>query len=318
MKRKVRVLITGASGFIGRNIFESFRRRTDVELFGTYRSRRFFRSANLWEVDLRQENEVRLLLASLQPDVLIQAAAVTSGAEDIAQRPEIHVHDNVIMNAHLLAAAHDKAVPHVILFSCALVYPSEDRLVKETDADFRSIQPVYSAAWVKVACEEFAKFYASRGRTSFSVIRHSNIYGPYDKFGTGAHLVGGKIAEVARAQDGDTIVIWGSGEPKRDLLYVGDLERLVEGLMGSSQVGFQIYNAGWGSSLSVREVTEKIIKVSGKKLSVVCDTTKPEMPTQPALCSLKARHDLRWIPRIAWQTGLARTYKWYVDSERER
>ena len=129
-----RILVCGATGFIGRNLVESLARNPDVELHAL----RFTRPAydlngvNWHQADLRDVGAVNRLLAGM--DVVIQAAATTSGARDIVKTPYIHVTDNAVMNSLLLRACFDHKVKHFVFFSCSVMYQPrespwrEDRL----------------------------------------------------------------------------------------------------------------------------------------------------------------------------------------------
>ena len=100
-----KILITGASGFIGRNVFEHLSKRDDLDVYGTYRTRHFSDNPRLLQAELTNRDDVNRVVAGM--DVIIQLAASTSGAKDIVSKPYFHVTDNVIMNALLQQAAFD-------------------------------------------------------------------------------------------------------------------------------------------------------------------------------------------------------------------
>ncbi len=312
---KTRMLITGASGFIGRNLFEYFSKKDGVELFGTYKSRRIAPLNHTYYGDLTREEAVRNLLKEIKPHVLIHAAAATTGFQDFKQRESKFIHDNIVMNTHIIALAAEYNVPHVVLLGCALVYPSQNIVVIESDDQLMtSLEHPYSGgAKVKRVMEDLAWQYAhlSGGKTAYTLIRHSNIYGPYDKFKGGGHLIAGKIAEVANAKIGDTVSVRGPGTELRDVLHIDDLLHFVDIALLKDMLRTYVWNVGYGRSFSVNDIVRMIISLSGKQLIICNDTSVSGAPTQPALNCTKAKQKLGWEPKVSILQGLGMTMDWY-------
>lgn len=308
MKKKV--LICGASGFIGRNLFETLSKRKDLEVFGTYYTKKFSDSKFLIQIDLTDKKRVNEIIKDV--DVVIQAAAVTSGSKDVVERPYIHITNNLIMNALIFQAAYDNQIPRLIFFSCTTMYPVSKHMVKETDVDLNEglYEKYFAGGWMKLYLEKLCEFYSRLGRTKFTVIRHSNIYGPYDKYDLEkSHVFGATITKVMTAKD--KIVVWGEGKEERDLLHVADLVRFVELAMEKQNDNFGLYNVGLGRSVSVKDLVEKIVKTSGKKIAIEYDKTKPIMATKLALDITQAKEKFGWGPKITLEEGIAQTIDWY-------
>lgn len=312
-----KVLVTGASGFIGRNVYEQLSQREDLTVFGTYKTRKFKTDhEHLFLSDLTERGDVRGVLEGM--DVLVHAAAVTSGAKDITERPHIHVTDNIIMNALLLEEAHRAGVSQVIFLSCTVLYPMNfPRPVKESDFDFSQVHPVYfPGAIVKITGESLCKFYAGLGRTKYTVLRHSNVYGPHDKYDPErAHMMGASIAKVMSAPDGGMLTVWGRGEEKRDLLYISDLVDAIEKAMSAPVNGLDVFNIGLGEAMAVRDVVQKIIGCSGKNLKIQFDTSAPTIPVNLSVDFTKAYFALGWSPKIGLEEGILRTLEWYKQNK---
>lgn len=314
--RKKCVLVCGASGFIGRNIFETLSKREDLEVFGTYHTRRSSPLGKaLIQADLTQWKEVESLARDV--DVIIQAAATTSGAKEIYSKPYYHVTDNAVMNSLLFRAAHEHNVSQVIFFSCSIMYPSSDVPWKETDLDLN--KPIYEkyfgAAWTKLYIEKMCQFYSQLGRTKYTVIRHSNIYGPYDKFDLErSHLFGASVTKIMQTRSGGRIVVWGEGKEKRDLLYVSDLVDFVERAMLGQAAPFDVFNVGSGQSISVLDLVWKMAKAAGKDLQVELDPKMPTLQTNVVLETTKARSYLGWYPKVSLEEGIQKTFQWYQEN----
>ncbi len=238
-----RIVICGATGFIGRNLVEHFARQGGHDIVAVAHLRPPFAEPGVrWaEVDLRDAAAVDRLLEGA--DIVIQAAATTSGAKDITSKPFIHVTDNAVMNSVLLRAAHEHSVKHFVFFSCTVMYPSSSVPVKEEDFTGEISPKYFGVGWTKVYVEKMCDFYAGLGRTKHTVIRHSNIYGPYDKFDLErSHVFGASVTKAMLAKD--ELTIWGTGEERRDLLHVDDLVRFVRLAIEKQSANFGLYNCG--------------------------------------------------------------------------
>ncbi len=307
-----RVLVCGATGFIGRNLVELLARRADLEIHGTWFSQAPSELPGVrWhEADLRRSDHVARLMPGF--DIVVQAAATTSGARDIVERPHIHTTDNSVMNALLLRAAYEAKVGHFIFFSCSVMYPSSARPLKEEDWDAnRPMEPRYEASgWTKIHVEKMCEFYARLGVTRHTVIRHSNIYGPHDKFDLEkSHVFGATVTKAMTATD--AITVWGTGEERRDLLYVGDLVEFVERAIDRQSASFALYNVGSGRAVSVNELAASIIAATGRRLAIRHDLAKPTIPTSLALDCGKAERELGWRPRTELTDGIKLTLDWW-------
>jgi nucleoside-diphosphate-sugar epimerase len=316
MRRK-KILICGATGFIGRNIAEFFAGRKEFEVYGTY-----FHSPPLenpqikmLRADLTDKDDVDSAIKGM--DVIIQAAATTSGAKDIVTKPYYHVTDNAVMNSLIFRAAYKHKVSHVVFFSCTVMYQSSDKPVKETDFDAnKDIFPKYfGVGWTKVYIEKMCEFYSRIGPTKYTVIRHSNIYGPHDKFDLErSHVFGATITKVMSAQDRGKITVWGTGEEERDLLYVSDLVSFVEAATSKQESKFELFNVGYGDSVSVKDLAGKIIASSGKNISIEYDVSKPTIKTKLCLDTSKAKDIIGWSSQISLEEGIQKTIVWYREN----
>ena len=307
---KKNILICGATGFIGRNIAERFSKRDDLNIYGTYFNSEPYNNPkiNFKKVDLREEKEVKKAVNGM--DIIIQMAATTSGAKYIVNTPYVHVTDNALMNSLLLRAAFEEGIEHFIFPSCTVMYPSKETPVKEEDFN-REINTIYfGVGWTKVYIEKMCEFFSRLGKTKHTVIRHSNIYGPYDKFDLEkSHVFGATITKVMTAKD--EVSIWGTGEEKRDLLYINDLVDFIELAIEKQEKHYRLYNVGLGKAISIKNLVEEIINVSGKDLKIEYDTSKPTIKTSLSLDTTKAKNELGWYPKTSLEKGIKNTMEWY-------
>ena len=310
------ILVCGGSGFIGRNLLERFAARGDVELFATYHTRAPSGVAAAMPVrwlsaDLTDAKQVAEVIQG--KTIVIQAAAVTSGAKDTITRPYLHVTDNAVMNSLIFRACFEQKIQHVVFFSCATMYPYSRDPVREGAVTYQLEDKYFGVGWTKVYLEKMCDFYSRIGTTKYTAIRHSNIYGPYDKFDLErSHVFGATMTKVLTAADG-TVRVWGDGSEARDLLYVSDLVEFVETVINAQRDRYELINVGCGRAVSIRELVERIIALSGRSLAIEFDRSKPTIPFHLALDISRARTKYGWEPRVPLDEGIRKTLAWYRE-----
>lgn len=313
-----RLLVCGATGFIGRNLVERFARHGGYQVTAVHHRRPPCEMPGVHWLQADLTDAADCARAVRDQDILIQAAATTSGAGEITTRPYIHVTDNAVMNSHLFRAAFEQSIGHVVFFSCSIMYASSDRPLAESDfnADAELHPKYFGAGWTKIYLEKMCEFYARIGSAKYTVIRHSNVYGPHDKFDLErSHVTGATITKVMTSQDG-RMRVWGDGEETRDLLYVDDLADFVERALERQPDRYGLYNCGCGAPLSVRSLVEKVIEKSGRPLSIVYEPAQPTIRTHVHLDCAKAERELGWRARTPLDEGLQRTLRWWKENLR--
>ncbi|MCX6746769.1 MAG: NAD(P)-dependent oxidoreductase [Candidatus Pacearchaeota archaeon] len=309
--KKRSILVCGATGFIGRNVTEFLAEKDEFEIYGTFFNSNPYYTPNIKLVrcDLTDKNSVQEIVR--EKDVVIQMAAITSGAKEIKERPYIHVTDNAVMNSLLLRAVFDNNVSQFIFPSSSTVYPSSDRALKEEDSG--DIFPAYfGSAKTKLYIEDMCKFFSKFGRTKYTLFRHSNIYGPYDKYDLEkSHVFGATITKVMK--EDKEAEVWGTGEEERDLLHVSDLCNFVYTSLNQTS-NLELVNIGSGEAISVRNLVKKIMDISGKDLEIKFLLDKPTIKTRVHLDISKAKRVFGWEPKVSLDEGIRRTIEWYKEN----
>ena len=308
-----KVLILGASGFIGKNICINLEKK-NYSIFGTYFKNKPKKISNIkyLKADLTNKNQVNKIFK--QMDIVIQAAAVTGGIKDAKKRPAKYIADNAIMNSIILESIYKNNIKHFIFLSCSVMYHSSKKPLKENDFNPKGrIYPSYfGGAWNKIYIEKMCEYYSRISKTKFTVLRHSNVYGPYDKFDLEkSHVCAATINKIYDDKVNKSITVWGNGKEKRDLLFVEDLAEAIKLSLINQKKVFEIFNIGSNNLISVKNLVKKIIKLSNRNINIKFDIRKPTNKFSVALNCSKARKLLKWEPKYTIDQGLLKTINWY-------
>ena len=315
---KKTMLICGATGFIGRNLLEFYSGTNKYDITAVYNRKPPVSEDNnvKWvKADLLNPSDVKRVLNGM--DIVLQFAATTSGANDIINRPYIHVTDNAVMNSLILRECYEQSVEHIVFPSCTVMYQPAPFAQKETDWSAQDeIFPTYFGVGnTKVYIEKMCDFFSRLGRTKHTVMRHSNMYGPHDKYDLErSHVFGATVTKVMTNEDG-VINVWGTGEGARDLLYIDDLVAFVDAAIERQEAPYELFNVGLGKATKIIDLINKIIEHSGKQLTIKHDLSKPTIPTSLFLDCTKAKELLNWQPKVDIDEGIKKTLKWYKENK---
>ena len=297
MKKKI--LICGATGFIGRNLLEHFVDKDEYDIRAVWNNTindDWVKDGVEWvRADLTKKEDVKKVMDGV--DVVLNYAAFTTNIKDGIEKPYLFVTDNVIMNSLVLRYAYEFGVEHVILPSCTVMYEDFGKPIKETDfKGFIDDDKMYfGGGSTKVYSENMCKFYSQLGKTKYTVLRQTNIVGKYDKTDLDkAHFFSSIVQKVNRADK--HIEVWGDGTEEKDLLCVNDLVNLVDIILKKQKNNFELLNVASGTNMSISDIVKTIVKVSGKNLEIKYDTTKPSRNVKTKFNISRAKSKYGWTP----------------------
>ena len=300
--------------FYWKKPFDFFFKKKNIELHGTYHhTKPKIKNIKLYKLDVLNRNKTNKLFKN--KDIVINCAAITSGAKDIISKPYIHVTDNNIINSIVVESSFKNQIKHLIMLSCTLMYESSNTSLKESDLNLNKAiyNKYFGGAWMKIYMEKMSEFFSKISKTKFTIIRHSNIYGPHDKFDLKkSHVFGASINKVINSNNKVTIL--GKGEEKRDLLYIDDLVNFIEKTISKQKNKFRIYNCGYGEYVSVNFLVKKIIQISGKKLKINHKKNFDSLNTKVKLNCKLALKELNWKPKVTLNKGIEKTINWYKEN----
>ena len=303
-----KMLILGATGFIGQNLADFFTKTRKYQVI-THSST---------TADLTCAKDVDTLMSTIEPDIVIQAAASTTGSKDVIERPYVHVTDNAVMNSLLFRSCMQYKVERVIFFSCTVMYQPRDypQTEEEWNGGDELFHSYFGVGNTKVYIEKMCDFFSRISDTKYTAIRHSNVYGPHDKYDLErSHVFGATITKVLTAPENGTISVWGRGKAARDLIYIDDLVEFVNKAIDNQENKYELVNVGSGVAYPILEIVEKIIEASGRTdLSIEFDESKPDIPTTVMINCDKAKRLVDWSHSTSLNEGIVKTIEWYRDN----
>jgi GDP-D-mannose 3', 5'-epimerase len=318
MEKQIKILVTGAGGFIGHHLTNRLKdqghwvRGVDLKAPEYELSR-----ADEFEIlDLRRYDSC-LRATRGQIDYVYNLAAdmggigyITSSLADVAK-------NNILINTHMLEAAHLSGISRFLFSSSACVYAGYKQRntditpLREEDAYPADPEPGYG--WEKLFAEELCRYYRQDYGFDTRIVRFHNVYGPLGTYEGGREKAPAAISrKVALARDGDEIEIWGDGKQTRSFMYVDDC---VEGLLRIMASPYhEPLNLGMSTMISVDELVDRVMAIAGKRLIKRYDLTKPEGVRGRNSDNSRLLQVLGWEPSVSLEEGLEVTYRW-IESE---
>ena len=311
--KELTFLVAGGTGFVGGALVKKLI-SNGAKVRATYfSSKPFFFNKNLeWvHANLKLEKDCNKVVKKI--DIVIIAAAVTSGAKDIVNNPLMHVTPNIVINSQILASCYNESIKKVLFISSAAAYPNlDERLLRENDMMKSDPEDVYFAAgWMKRYSEILCYTYSKKIEKPMAtvVVRPTNIYGPGDKIDWNkSHVTAATIRKVLERHQ--PIEVWGDGKDVRDLIFIDDF---VEGILLSLQHSedFLDVNIGSGKTYSINELLDLVIKIDNfKKPIIKYNKNKPRTSKSVKVSIKKASQLLGFGPKVSIEAGLMKTIVW--------
>ena len=303
------VCVTGGAGFLGSAIVKKLRQRGCTAVAIPRRS----------EFDLRTLDAVQRLYAEVRPDTVIHLAANVGGIGANSARPAEFFYDNLMMGAQLMHEAWRSGVEKFVAVGTVCAYPKftrvpfcEDHLwngyPEETNAPYGLAKKM-----MLVQSQSYRKQY---GFNSIFLMP-ANIYGPGDSFAPEkSHVIPALIRKCSDARNSSAgqVVVWGDGSPTREFIYVDDAAEAVL-LAAEHYDSSEPVNIGSGSDISIKELAETIVQLTGFEGNVIWDSTKPNGQPVRRLDTSRAMEQFGFRALTGFNEGLRRTVEWYLARE---
>lgn len=312
MKTKKKCCVAGAGGFIGGHLANYLESKGHDVVSCDVKVNPWQYVHNFVLADLRRKE--RCLQVTKDVDWVFQLAAVMGGIGFITETKADVMHDNVIINANMLEASVENGVERIFFSSSACVYPhqlqmDEKQVAALKESDAYPAQPALPYGWEKLFSEIMYKSFEEDYGLESRIARFHNVMGPYGSYVGGREKAPAALCrKVALAEDGDSIEVWGDGLQRRSFLYVGDCLEAVYRLMCSDYN--ESLNIGSDVEVTINELADMIIDVSGKRLSKTYDVSRPQGVRRRNCDLTLAKKVLDWYPQVSYSDGLTRIYRW--------
>ena len=301
MKRTAKVFLTGHRGMAG----SAIHRRLQASGFDNIVTRTHT------ELDLLDQRAVHDFLGAELPDYVVIAAAKVGGIQANDRYRADFLYQNLMIEANLIHGAHLANVQRLMLLGSSCIYPRdcaqpirEDALLTGPLEATNEPYAIAKIAGIKL-CESYNRQYGRQ----YVCTMPTNLYGPNDNYDLDtSHVVPALIrrAQEARVRGASECVVWGSGTPRREFLYVDDLGDACVHLMQTGYDGPPV-NIGSGEDITIRELAETVFKVVGFKGRAVFDSSKPD-GTPRKLLDVSRLAALGWHARTGLRDGIRAAY----------
>ena len=306
-----RVLLSGGGGFLGSVVVGRLQQLSPAQISAP-RSR---------DYDLREPESVRRVLADTQPDIIIHMAARVGGIGANQAHPAEFFYDNLRMGVEFLHAAWKYGVEKFVTIGTVCSYPKMTPVPFKEEDLWKGYPEETNAPYGLSKKMLLVQSMAYRQQYGFNSIflLPANLYGPGDNFDPdSSHVIPALIRRVieAREQGQKELVVWGTGNPTREFLYVTDA---AEGILLATR-GYnesEPVNLGVGSEISIRDLASLIVRLTGFQGSISWDESKPDGQPRRSLDTRKAERLFGFRARVAFEEGLRNTIEWFEKHRAE-
>ena len=270
------------------------------------------------DLNLLNQDEVRDFFKSELPDVVIDCAARVGGILANDSFPYQFLMDNMQMQNNLIDESFKSGVKSFIFLGSSCIYPKfAKQPIKEEYLLTDSLEPTnkwYAIAKISgiKACEAIRNQYGA----NYVSLMPTNLFGPFDNFDLiSSHVLPAMIRKFYEAkQRGNTdVMLWGSGTPMREFLYVDDLADAVQFILEYGSSPEPLYNVGTGMDITIKSLAHKIQEIVGHEGKIVWDQTKPD-GTPRKLLDVSRLNKLGWSHKTTLDDGIRLTYEWFLEN----
>jgi GDP-L-fucose synthase len=307
MKKDSKIYIAGHNGLVGSAIARALRAQGFTNLVLRTRA----------ELDLLNQQAVRDFFAAEKPEYVVDAAAKVGGIMANSTQPAEFLYENLQIQNHIIWSAKESGVKKLLFLGSSCIYPRESpQPINEDYLSTGKPEPTNEGyAYAKTAGMKLCEYINQEHGLDFISAMPTNLYGPNDNFDLqSSHVLPALIRRFHEAKENNApeVVLWGTGTPRREFLYVDDLADACVWMMNNYDQK-QFLNVGTGEDLPIKELAEKIRDLVGYEGEMKFDSTKPDgMPRK--LLDVTRLHEAGWKHKTSLDDGLKMTYEWYLST----
>ena len=304
MEKSAKIFIAGHRGLVGSAILRLLQERGYTDLL--------FRTRT--ELDLSSQSAVKEFFEKEKPEYVFLAAAKVGGIHANNIYPAEFIYQNLSVQNNVIHFSHVSGVKKLCFLGSSCIYPKmAPQPMKEEyllDGKLEPTNEPYAIA--KIAGIEMAKSYNRQYGTDYISVMPTNLYGPNDNFDLqNSHVLPALIRKFVDAKENNhpSVILWGSGKPRREFLYVDDMADACIYLMNNYS-GNEFVNIGTGEDVTILEVAQMIKEIVGFEGVLEFDASKPD-GTPRKLLDVSRVNALGWKAKIPLREGLGKAIDWY-------
>jgi len=309
-----KIFLAGHNGMVGSAIYRLLKHKKNIKIITRTRS----------ELDLCEQKAVKIFMETEQPSEVIIAAAKVGGIHANNLYPADFIYQNLQIQSNLIHYSHLQNVDKLLFLGSSCIYPKYAKQPMKEDVLLTgSLEPTNEPyAIAKIAGIKLCESYNRQYGRDYRSVMPTNLYGPGDNYHPeNSHVVPGLIRRFheAKVNNQETVVVWGTGNPRREFLYVDDMaeasifiHELDKDEFESNTKKMQSHvNIGTGIDLTIKELAQTIKQVVGYKGRIIFDTTKPD-GTPRKLLNVDLIKKLGWKAQTKLIDGLTSSYHDYL------
>lgn len=307
----MKVLVTGNSGMVGRNLVKALSRRGDLNLLTPQRN----------DLDLLDRRAVEKYLCREKPDFVFHLAAKVGGIQANINDPVGFLTENMLIGMHVIWGALQAGVARLINLGTSCMYPKDCELLRESDLLTGPLEPTNEGyALANISAAFLCKYIYETENRAYKTVIPCNLYGPHDHFDpTRSHLVAAVLLKLHEAKLAglDEVGIWGDGEARREFMHVSDLVRFLELSLEQIEALPVMINVGAGYDYTINEYYHAAARVVGFSGGFIHDVSKP-VGMRRKLLDVTLAAQFGWKAQCSLPEGLADTYRFFLSQQENR
>ena len=309
MDKQAKIYIAGHRGMVGSAIVRRLQSAGYTNLLTRTHA----------ELDLIQQGSVAQWMAQEKPDYVFLAAAKVGGIHANNTYRGEFIYQNMMMEANVVHAAWQAGVHRLLFLGSSCIYPRDcPQPIKEEYLLTGPLEPTNEPyAIAKIAGIKLCESYNRQYGTQYVSVMPTNLYGSNDNYDlNNSHVLPALIrkAHEAKLRGDVSYVVWGSGNPMREFLYVDDMADACVFLMEREDVCDGLFNVGTGQDVTIRELALTVMELVGFKGEIVFDASKPD-GTPRKLLNVDRMRDLGWVAKTSLREGIAKAYSNFLSKE---
>lgn len=305
MNKDSKIYVTGSTGLVGSNLLKRLEREGYTNLI--YKDHK--------DLDLINQQEVVLFFHKEKPEYVFHCAVIVGGIQANIDNPYKFLFNNLMMQNNVIDVAIKNEVKKILFLGSSCIYPKDYKqpLKEEYLLQAPMEETNLGYALAKIAGLKLCKYANKQFNTNFISLMPCNLYGPGNDFDPiKSHVLQALIRKIyeAKINNKKEVIIWGSGKPRREFLYVDDIVDCMLWSMNNIDKIDTFLNVGTGKDDSIIELAEIVAKVIDWKGKFVYDTSKPDGMMRKCLDVSKI-NKLGWKAKISLEEGIKETIEYY-------